>query len=106
VAETIEATFADRLEEFYGLLAFHYARAEAPQKALEYLLKAGDSAGEVAADAEALAYYRQALAAYEQAFGERWDSLQRATLERKMGQALFRRGEHVQAQERLALALS
>jgi class 3 adenylate cyclase/tetratricopeptide (TPR) repeat protein len=106
VAETIESAFADRLEEFYGLLAYHYARAEAPQKALDYLLKAGDSAGQVAADAEALAYYRQALAAYEQAFGEHWDPLQRATLERKMGQAFFRRGEHIQARERLALALA
>ncbi len=106
VAETIEALFGERLEEFYGLLAYHYARAEAPERALEYLLKAGDTAGQVAADAEALTYYQQALAAYEQAFGKDWDPLERATLERKMGQALFRRGEHVEAQERLKQALT
>jgi tetratricopeptide (TPR) repeat protein len=106
VAETIEALFRERLDEFYGLLAYHYARAEAPEQALEYLLKAGDSASQVAADAEALTYYRQALAAYEQAFGKNWDPLQRATLERKMGEALFRRGEHTQAQERLKQALT
>ena len=106
VAETIEVLFAGRLDEFYGLLAYHYARADASEKALDYLLKAGDSAGQVAADAEALAYYQQALAAYEQAFGEGWDPLQRAALERKMGQALFRRGENTQAQERLLQALA
>ena len=106
VAETIEALFGERLEEFYGLLAYHYARAEAPEQALDYLLKAGDTAGQVAANAEALTYYQQALAAYEQAFGEGWDPLQRATLERKMGQAFFRRAEHTQALEHLERALT
>ena len=99
VAEAIEALFRERLEEFYGLLAYHYARAEAWKQALDYLLTAGDRAGQIAADGEALDHYRQALAAYEQAFGDRWDPLQRATLERKMGQALFRRGEHAQSQD-------
>ncbi|NIP18980.1 MAG: guanylate cyclase, partial [Xanthomonadales bacterium] len=36
VAETIEALFGERLEEFYGLLAYHYARADAPEQALNY----------------------------------------------------------------------
>ena len=35
------ALFADRLEEVYGLLAHHYARAEAWEKAQDYLLKVG-----------------------------------------------------------------
>jgi tetratricopeptide (TPR) repeat protein len=106
VAETIEEIFGDRLEGFYGLLAYHYARAEAPEQALEYLLKAGDTAGQVGGDAEALTHYRHALAAYEQAFGKDWDPLQRATLERKMGEALYRRGEHAQALEHLIQALA
>ena len=50
--------------------------------------------GAMAADAEALAHYQQAMAAYARAFGDRWDPLQRAALERKMGEALFRRGNH------------
>ena len=106
VAQTIEDLFADRLEEFYGLLAYHYARAEAWEEALDYLLKAGDRAGQLAADGEALTYYRQALRTYERAFGDRWDPYQRAVLARKMGQALFRRGEHEQALENLKQALS
>jgi class 3 adenylate cyclase/tetratricopeptide (TPR) repeat protein len=106
VGQAIEVLFAGRLEEFYGLLAYHYARAEAWEKAQEYLLKAGDQAGRVAADAEALAHYEQALVAYGCAFGDRWDPVQRAALERKIGEALFRRGEHQQALEYLERALA
>jgi tetratricopeptide (TPR) repeat protein len=106
VGQAIETLFADRLEEFYGLLAYHYARAEVWEKAQEYLFKAGDQAGQVAADAEALTQYEQALAAYERAFGDRWDPVQRAALERKMGEALFRRGEHAQAREYFERALT
>ena len=105
VGECVEALFADRLDEFYGLLAYHYSRAEEWEKAQDFLFKAGDQAGKVAADAEALEHYRQALAAYSRAFGDRWDPLQRAVLERKMGEALFRRGEHSQAREYLQRAL-
>jgi class 3 adenylate cyclase/tetratricopeptide (TPR) repeat protein len=106
VAELLEGLFAERIEEFYGLLAFHYARAERWEKAQQYLLAAGDQAGRLAADAEALAHYREALAAHARAFGEQWDPLQRAVLERKMGEALFRRGEHLEAAEYLQRALA
>ncbi|MBI4636203.1 MAG: AAA family ATPase [Candidatus Rokubacteria bacterium] len=105
VAEALEALFAERLEEFYGVLAYHYSRAEEWGKAQQYLFRAGDQAGRVAADAEALIHYRQAVEAYARAFGDRWDPVQRATLERKMGEALFRRGDHHQAVEYLERSL-
>ncbi|MBC8253645.1 MAG: AAA family ATPase, partial [Ardenticatenia bacterium] len=92
VGACIETLFAERLEGFYGLLAYHYARAEVWEKAQAYLLKAGDQAGQVAADAEALAHYQQALEAYTRVLGDHWDPLQRAVLERKMGEAFYRRG--------------
>jgi tetratricopeptide (TPR) repeat protein len=97
---------ADRLDEFYGLLAYHFTAAEQWEKAQEYLFKAGDKAGQVAADAEALAHYQQALAAYERAFGDRWDPVQRAALARKMGEAYFRRGEHELALDQFQQAFS
>jgi class 3 adenylate cyclase/tetratricopeptide (TPR) repeat protein len=99
VAATIETLFAGRLEEFYGLLAYHYARAEIWDKAQSYLMKAGDQAGRVAADGEALAHYRQAMEAYERAFGETWEPLEHAELERKISEALYRQGDHAQAME-------
>ena len=105
VAECVEELFASRLEEFYGVLAHHYAEAEVWEKAQAYLVKAGDQAGRVAADAEALKHYRRAVDTYGRAFGDRWDPIQRAALERKIGEALFRRGEHQQALEYLIRAL-
>jgi class 3 adenylate cyclase/tetratricopeptide (TPR) repeat protein len=106
VGAAIENLFAGRLEEFYGLLAHHYAKAEAWEKAQAYLLKAADQAVHMAADSEALAHYRQALAAYGRAFGEVWDPVERAGLERKMGQAFYRRGEWNQALRFLRRGLS
>jgi tetratricopeptide (TPR) repeat protein len=99
VAQAIESLFAERLEEFLGLLAYHYARAEVWDKAQEYLIKAADQAGQLAGDAEALNLYEQAIAAYARAFGDRWDPVQRAAVERKMGEALTRRGEYALALE-------
>jgi len=106
VAQAVESLFAERLEEFYGLLAYHYARAEAWDKAQAYLLKAADQAGQLAGDAEALALYDQAVAAYARAFGDRWDPAQRAAVERKVGEALFRRGDNVQALEHMYRGLA
>jgi class 3 adenylate cyclase/tetratricopeptide (TPR) repeat protein len=106
VANCMEEVFADRMEEAYGLLAFHYAKGEAWQKAQEYLFKAGDQAGRVAADAEALRHYSQALVAYSRVFGDEWNPVHRAMLDRKMGEALFRRGDHYQALEYLRQALA
>lgn len=105
VAQTVEALFADRLDEICGLLAGHYSRAEVWDKAQHYLLMAGDQAGKIAADSEALAHYQQALEAYEKAFGDQWDPLERASLHRKIGEALFRRGQNTQALEYFQEAL-
>ena len=105
VAEQYEAVMADRLAEFYSLLAHHYACAENWAKAEHYLLESGDHAGRLAADAEALEHYRMALAAQTRAQGEEWDALRWAALERKMGEALFRSGEHLEGAEYLHRAV-
>lgn len=106
VGESIEALFPNRLEEFHGLLAYHYAKAEEWAKAQTYLMKAGDQAGKFAADAEALVHYQEAFAACARVFGEAWDPQERAALERKIGGALFRQGDHQQALECLERALT
>ena len=105
VGQVIEKQFAGRLEEFYGLLAYHYARAEAWEKAQEYLIKAGDQAGRMAADAEALAHYQQAMQAYAKSSHVLWDSVQQAELKRKIGEAFLRRGDNKRAHEFLIEAL-
>jgi class 3 adenylate cyclase/tetratricopeptide (TPR) repeat protein len=104
-ASAIETLFADRRDEFASVLAYHYAKAEQWEKAQEYLFKAGDQAGRIAADAEALTHYQQALETYTRVFGDKWDPIQRGVLERKMGEAFYRRGEYDQAMEYLQRAL-
>ncbi|HEX9029854.1 MAG TPA: hypothetical protein VF823_11820, partial [Anaerolineales bacterium] len=84
----------------------HYAQAEQWEKAQAYLVQAGDQAGRVAADAEALSHYRLAMEAYGRVFGDRWDPVERAVLERKIGEALMRRGENALALESLEQAIA
>ena len=62
VAEALERLFPDRIEEQVGLLAHHWERAEEPEKATEYLLRAGDQARVAYAHQEAIDYYQRALA--------------------------------------------
>jgi len=106
VGAAIESLFRDRLDEFASFLAYHYARAEEWQKAQAYLLRAGDQAARMAADVEATAHYRAALDACIRAFGDRWDPVERASLERRIGEALFRLGQYEPASEHLDSALA
>jgi len=62
VAEALERLFAERIEEQVGLLAYHWERAGEAEKAIEYLLHAGDQARLAYAHEEAIDYYRRALA--------------------------------------------
>ncbi len=105
VAAAVEALFAERPEEVYSLIAYHYSKAEDWEKAQYYLFKAGDQAGRIAADTEALAHYEDALDAYARAFGDRWDQVERAGLERKIGEAQYRRGDIHRSEERLQRGL-
>ncbi len=105
VGATLESLFADRLDEMAGLLAYHYARAELWERAHEFLLRAGDQADKVAADAEALQHFQDAMKAFERAFGRKESPIEQAVIHRKMGEALYRKGENEQANRQFRLAL-
>jgi ABC-type transport system substrate-binding protein/class 3 adenylate cyclase/tetratricopeptide (TPR) repeat protein len=60
VGEALEDIYQESPEEAYALLARHFSEAEDPEKAVEYLLKAGDAARGIYADREALEHYRKA----------------------------------------------
>jgi tetratricopeptide (TPR) repeat protein len=62
VAAAIEDLYADRLPEQYETLAYQYLRGEVWEKALAYLVKAGDKAVAAVATQEALRFYDRALA--------------------------------------------
>lgn len=88
------------------MLAYHYALAEDWEKAQEYLFKAGDQAGRMAADAEALEHYRRAEAAYAKVAARELTPLQRAALDRKLGQAFYGVGSYEQAVQHFTRALA
>lgn len=58
----LERRYADRLEDFYGLLAHHYALSDQGEQAIGYLLKAGHAARDAYANQEAEQLYLRALA--------------------------------------------
>lgn len=61
IGETIEKLYADRLEERYVDLAFHFEQANVVDKTCEYLRKAGDYARRNFQNQQALEFYEKLL---------------------------------------------
>jgi tetratricopeptide (TPR) repeat protein len=106
IGTTLQNLYGEGKEEIAGQLALHFREAGKIIKAADYLNQAGDRARELVAHQEAIDHYQEAITSYEQALGDKWDPLQRAMLERKIGEAFFRRGQNQQALEHLGKALS
>jgi tetratricopeptide (TPR) repeat protein len=87
-----------------AMLAYHYARAEDPEKTREYLFKAADQADRLAADEEALELYNAVIADAERSPLRGLSNIQRAELDMKIGDAHFRAGRHQLALEALGIA--
>jgi DNA-binding SARP family transcriptional activator/class 3 adenylate cyclase/tetratricopeptide (TPR) repeat protein len=61
VAEALEQSFPERVEEQLGLLAYHWERAGDAKRAVNYLRRAGEQAAERFANAEAADCFSRAL---------------------------------------------
>ena len=61
IAERMETVFRDRIEEHVERLAFHYTESKDLDRALPYLIRAGQRAADRFANDEALRYYRLAV---------------------------------------------
>ncbi|MFQ5796557.1 MAG: BTAD domain-containing putative transcriptional regulator [Candidatus Bipolaricaulia bacterium] len=61
VGKALERIYADRLEEYYGRIAEHYYRGESWEKALNYLLQAGQRAVQRSAHMEAIDHLTKGL---------------------------------------------
>jgi ABC-type oligopeptide transport system substrate-binding subunit/class 3 adenylate cyclase len=61
VGYALEKLFPDRVDEFSGLMAYHFEIAEALEKAADYLQRAGDYARLSFAHQEAIDFYERAL---------------------------------------------
>ncbi len=65
IADILQELYAGRTAEITVQLAWHYVEAGEDEKALPYLLKAGDSARDLYAFDEAVYYYERALEIYK-----------------------------------------
>ena len=106
VAHVIESIFADRLSDFYGMLAYHYGRAEDAEKAEVYLFKAGEEATRSAASSEALNFFQEASRLYFQLHGEGGDPEKKAALEKNVGLALLNTGRLTECIDHFDAALA
>jgi tetratricopeptide (TPR) repeat protein len=66
IGTAIEELYPDRLEEFYEMLAHHYARTDNLEKAYQYLKLSGDKTSGHYANKEAFYFYREALKTLKQ----------------------------------------
>ena len=94
VAQHLEETYiGQKREEVYELLAHHYSLSDNQEKALAYLIKAGDKARAAYANPEAIAFYRQAAS-----LAEELDRPEEQTIaDEGSGDVLFHTGEYDEA---------
>ncbi len=93
VAQSIENLFHERLPEFYGMLAYHYSKAEDPEKAEEWMTKAGEEALRTSASSEALYYYKEALRLYLDKYADSADPEKLAAFEKNIALAYFNKAQ-------------
>ncbi|MBL0712745.1 MAG: AAA family ATPase, partial [Desulfosarcina sp.] len=106
VADTIEKVFANKLHTCFGMLAYHYSRADNLDKAEAALIKAGEEALKTSASSEALHYYQEALLLYRRKSGAAADSEKVARLEKNIALALYNHGQYEEALEYFDKALN
>lgn len=104
VGEGIETLYRERLEEFYDELAYHYDKSANVQKAVEYLLKAGDKAKGSYANETAIAHFQRALEIMDQNGMERKDWKLAAL--RELGEVFFGIGKTVEAEKAFERAIA
>ncbi len=60
IARSIEKVFAENINEYYGTLVYHYELAEDKERAIYYMILAGEEAMKSGASSEALQFYEKA----------------------------------------------
>lgn len=102
VGEMLEKLYPHQLDELAPTLAFHFEKAGAGEKALQYFTRAGDRASESYANAEASAFYQSAITQTEQLLSQTKDEKWQANssfLWEKVADLSSRAGQHDAARE-------
>jgi serine/threonine protein kinase/class 3 adenylate cyclase len=97
VGEALERLYPARLDENAALLAYHFEKAAVLEKAVHYLIRAGDHAGAGYANAEAIAFYQAALPQVETLLRQTNEESRRAQLAQlleKLAEVTERTGQH------------
>ena len=102
VGEALEELFFDRVEEFLGLLAYHFSSANSLEKAGDYLSRAGGKASADGALEEAIEYYTRATDTYAQLDNK----VMIGRLETLLGYTHWAMGDRQSSLEHLQSALS
>lgn len=105
IAKSIEKVFADKLPEFYGVLAMHYDKAEVTEKKLEYLIKAGDESFRSGASNEAMNFYMEAIKLFPKEPESALEKLNYKELEIKIGFAQQAAGSNIEAIDTFQLVI-
>lgn len=61
IGDALEQLYPDRLQDFYEILAYHYSRAEASDKAYQYLKLSAQKATRNNAVSESFGFYKEAV---------------------------------------------
>lgn len=104
VGHALEELYRDRRDEVLELLAFHFARAAEPEKAVDYAILAAQKAQRRWANSEALAYFDGALQRLDGMPDTAQNKLRRidAVLNQaEVKYALGRHAEHIRALEEI-----
>lgn len=70
MGHALEKVYAKKINEHLGELALHFLESGDKEKALDYLLRAGEKAAKVYANSEAASYFQSALKLLEEKEGE------------------------------------
>lgn len=103
-AEWYEKNYFEDLPEVYPLLAYHWGHTDYGEKAIEFLVKAGEQAVRNFANREAVTFYSQAI---NRANKDRLDINEEylAQWELILGEAFVNLGEHQEGREHLERGL-
>ena len=98
VGIAIEKLYSDRPSTYYEVLAYHFSKADAWQKALDYLIKSGQKAVGSYALQEALNFYDEALEALDK-LGADAPASTRLEIHSARSNVLFGVGDFVNSRE-------
>jgi tetratricopeptide (TPR) repeat protein len=112
IGEAIEQLHSERLEEYSGILAYHFHKAEDQEKAYDYYIHAGDRAAGKYSNEEAINSYHQARSIIEQFSATQEVKIKKISLYTSITNLYFIRGmpdqmlEVLQTGEKLAKELN